>query len=399
MKKLLLALVLSSAFILSACTEQATTEDREVTIVTTLFPQYSIVDALAGDYVNNVFILPFGADAHDFEPTPSNVTTMLRSDLLIYTGDFLEGWVARAIRSQNPASLRVLDLSQFVDLLDDTHDHGHHDHDADHHDDDHDADHDHHDDHDADHDHHDDDHDADHHDDDDHDADHDHHDDDHDADHHDDDDHDADHDHHDDDHDADHDHHHDDDHDDHDGHDHGEFDPHYWLDPHNLEEMAKAIAEELIVLVPQHEASIRLNLNNYLDIIEQYEDDVKATIARAQTRTLIHGGHNAFGYFAAHFGLEYVTPYSGFSSEMEPSPQARAELLRTMQSVGATVIYAEELINPRVANVIAQETGADIIYLFTGENISQELYNEGVTLMDMLYLNLQRLKKGLNVVD
>jgi zinc transport system substrate-binding protein len=335
MKKLLLALVLSSALLLSACTDQATNGDREVTVVTTLFPQYSVVEALAGDYVNNVFILPFGTDAHDFEPTPSNVTTMLRADLLIYTGDFLEGWVARAIRSQNQATLRVLDLSQFVDLLDDTHDHSGHDHDADHHD---------HDDHDADH----------------------------------------------------HDH---DDHDDHDGHDHGEFDPHYWLDPHNLEEMAKAIAEELILLVPQHEASIRTNLNNYLDVIEQYEDDVKATIARAQTRTLIHGGHNAFGYFAAHFGLEYVTPYSGFSTEIEPSPQARAELLRTMQSVGATVIFAEEFINPRVANVIAQETGAEIIYLFTGENISQELYNEGVSLIDMLYLNLQRLKKGLNVVD
>jgi zinc transport system substrate-binding protein len=335
MKKLLLTLVLSSALLLSACTDQATNGDREVTVVTTLFPQYSVVEALAGDYVNNVFILPFGTDAHDFEPTPSNVTTMLRADLLIYTGDFLEGWVARAIRSQNQATLRVLDLSQFVDLLDDTHDHSGHDHDADHHD---------HDDHDADH----------------------------------------------------HDH---DDHDDHDGHDHGEFDPHYWLDPHNLEEMAKAIAEELILLVPQHEASIRTNLNNYLDVIEQYEDDVKATIARAQTRTLIHGGHNAFGYFAAHFGLEYVTPYSGFSTEIEPSPQARAELLRTMQSVGATVIFAEEFINPRVANVIAQETGAEIIYLFTGENISQELYNEGVSLIDMLYLNLQRLKKGLNVVD
>jgi zinc transport system substrate-binding protein len=134
-------------------------------------------------------------------------------------------------------------------------------------------------------------------------------------------------------------------------------------------------------------------------LIEQYEEDVKATIARAQTRTLIHGGHNAFGYFAAHFGLTYVTPYSGFSTEIEPSPQARAELLRTMEQVGATVIFAEELINPRVATVIAQETGAEIIYLFTGENISRELYNEGVTLIDMLYLNLQRLKKGLNVID
>ena len=359
MKKLLLALVLSGTFLLSACTIQSPNEEQEVTVITTLFPQYSIVDALAGDYVNNIFILPFGTDAHEFEPTPSDVTTILRADLLVYTGELMESWVQRAVRSQNPENLTILDLSSVVSLMEDQHDHDDHDDEL----------HDHEDDHDADHDDHEDGHDADHHD----------HEDDHDADHEDHDDHDDD--------------------EDHDGHDHGEFDPHYWLDPHNLEAMAQVIAEDIILLVPQHEASIRLNLSNYLELIEQYEEDVKDALSRAQTLTLIHGGHNAFGYFAAHFGLDYVTPYSGFSTEIEPSPQARAELLLTMEQVGATVIYAEELINPRVATVIAEETGAEIIYLFTGENISSELYNDGVTLIDMLYLNLQSLKKGLNVID
>jgi len=589
MKKIGLLSLLVSAFLLGACTENASNEEASLTVVTTLFPQYSVVNALAGEYVNNVFILPFGADAHDFEPTPGNVTTILRSDLLIYTGDDMERWVTRAIRSQNIPGLTILDLSQVVDLMEGGHDHDHsHDHGHSHEatqeidtfeilnrrDDrnvaayvkgshwhgtlpnvevggsvslgativsiegrqreldadgevnglqvqlapgalegvvefefygDHvhirglqegatrvqfvwthrgevrytspairvqvgegDVPHEHQTaaafgeiesfeilnrrdnrsvvaDIDGDHWHgrlpvidldgslslgativsvggrvreldsegevnglevrltpgaaegivafdfygdhvhirgisegqtsvqflwthrgevryitpairvqvgetdHDDDHD-------------------------------------------DHD-------DDHDGHDHGEFDPHYWLDPHNLEAMAKAIAKELIFLVPQHEASIRVNLANYLELIEQYEEDVNATIAKAQTRTLIHGGHNAFGYFAAHFGLNYVTPYSGFSTEIEPSPQARAELVRTMNTTGSLVIYAEEFVNPRVASAIAAETGAEIIYLFTGENTTQELYNEGVTLLDMLYLNLERLKKGLNVVD
>jgi zinc transport system substrate-binding protein len=125
--------------------------------------------------------------------------------------------------------------------------------------------------------------------------------------------------------------------------------------------------------------------------------DVREVLARASTRTLIHGGHNAFGYFAAHFGITYMTPYAGFSTELEPSPQARAELIRTMNALGTTVIFAEEFVNPRVASVIAQETGAEIVYLFTGENTTQALYNEGVTLLDMLYVNLERIQRGLNV--
>lgn len=343
MKKLITGMLLSSVLLLSACTTDEATDANKLTVVTTLFPQYSIVEALAGDYVNNVFILPFGTDAHDFEPTPSNVTTILRADVLIYTGDLLERWVDQVIIAQQQSSLTFLDLSQVVDLLEDGHDHD--DHDADHDD-------------------------------------------------HDDDDHDTDHDDHDDD---DHDANHDDDDDDHD--DHGDFDPHYWLDPHNLEEMAKAIAATLIELLPEHAESIQTNLTTYLGLIEQYELDVFEVIAKAQTTTLIHGGHNAFGYFAAHFGLEYMTPYAGFSTELEPSPQARAELVNTMNVFGTSVIFAEEFINPRVASVIAEETGAEIVYLFTGENTTQELYNEGVTLLDMLYMNLERISRGLNVND
>ena len=329
MKRLITGLLLSSALLLSACSTQ-TSDANKPTVVTTLFPQYSIVEALAGEYVNNVFILPFGTDAHDFEPTPSNVTTILRADVLIYTGDLLERWVDQIIKTQQQSTLTFLDLSQVVDLLEDGHDHDDHD--------DHDTDHD---------------------------------------------------EDHDDDHDADHE---DDDHE-----DHGEFDPHYWLDPHNLEEMAKAIALTLIELLPDHAASIQSNLNDYIEAIEQYETDVREVLAKAQTRTLIHGGHNAFGYFAAHFGIEYMTPYAGFSTELEPSPQARAELIRTMNALGTSVIFAEEFINPRVASVIAQETGAEIVYLFTGENTTQALYNEGITLLEMLYLNLERIQRGLNV--
>jgi ABC-type metal ion transport system, periplasmic component/surface adhesin len=328
MKRLITGILLSSVLLLSACTTDVSTDASKPIVVTTLFPQYSIVEALAGDYVNNVFILPFGMDAHDFEPTPSDVTTMLRADVLIYTGDLLESWVDQVIKTQQQSTLTFLDLSQVVDLLEDDHD-----------------------------------------------------------------DHDADHDDHDDEHDADLDDH-DDDHD-----DHGDFDPHYWLDPHNLEEMAEAIAATLIELLPEQAQSIQNNLSVYLEAIEQYEADVVEALSNAQTRTLIHGGHNAFGYFAAHFGLEYMTPYAGFSTELEPSPQARAELIRTMSAVGSSVIFAEEFINPRVASVISQETGAEIVYLFTGENTTEELYNEGVTLLDMLYLNLERIKRGLNVTN
>jgi zinc transport system substrate-binding protein len=312
-----------------------------VTVVTTLFPQYSMVEAIAPEEINHVYILPFGASAHTFEPTPSDVATILDADLLIYTGEIMEAWV-HDIEESKPDSLRIVDVSLFVDLMEgDEHDHDHEDHEEEHADEE---------------DHMDDDHDDDH--------------DDHDHDDHD----------------------HDEDHDD---HDHGSVDPHYWLDPHNLEEMAQAIADALIVLVPDQAATINENLAVYLDELEAYEEATTALIADAPVRTLLHGGHNAFAYFTSHYGLTYQTPYAGFSDDLEPTAQAIAELIDAVDTLGTSVIFAEEFIQPNVANAIAEATGVVVVQLFTAGNISQELYDEGWTLLDILYENNERLKEGL----
>ncbi len=330
MKKLLLTLLLFISLGLSACT---TSDDDSITVVTTLFPQYSMVEALAPEGINHVYILPFGASAHTFEPTPGDVATILDASLLIYTGEIMEGWV-HDIEESKPDSLRVLDLSRFVDVIEgDEHDHDDHD--------DHDADHD--------------------------------------------------------DHDADHDDHDEEEHmdEDHDDHNHGAIDPHYWLDPHNLEEMAQAIADALIVLVPDQSATINANLSAYLEELEAYEEATTELIANAPVRTLLHGGHNAFAYFAGHYGLTYQTPYSGFSDDQEPTAQAIAELIEAVDTLGTSVIFAEEFIQPNVANAIAEATGVVVVQLFTAGNISQELYDEGWTLLDILYENNERLKEGL----
>lgn len=335
MKKLLLTLLLFISLGLSACT---TSDDDSLTVVTTLFPQYSMVEALAPDEINHVYILPFGASAHTFEPTPTDVATILDANLLIYTGEIMEGWV-HDIEESKPSTLRILDLSRYVDLIEgEDHDHDH-DHDADHDDHEHEEEA-----------------------------------------------------HTEEDHDHEEEAHSEEDHDD---HDHGAIDPHYWLDPHNLEEMAQAIADALIVLVPDQASIINANLAAYLEELEAYEDATTELISNAPVKTLLHGGHNAFAYFTSHYGLTYQTPYSGFSDDVEPTAQAIAELIDAVDTLGTSVIFAEEFIQPNVANAIAEATGVVVVQLFTAGNISQEMYDEGWTLLDILYENNERLKEGL----
>lgn len=113
------------------------------TIVATMFPQYDFAREIAGDRANVELLLDFGADAHSYDPTPEDVMKIARADLFIYTGDDMELWAKKLLecedvsRAISSGSLRVLDLSKYVSLLDmHEHDHGEgvsaheHDHDC-----------------------------------------------------------------------------------------------------------------------------------------------------------------------------------------------------------------------------------------------------------------------------
>ena len=86
-------------------------------------------------------------------------------------------------------------------------------------------------------------------------------------------------------------------------------------------------------------------------------------LADCKTRTLICGGHFAFGHFAERYGLRHLSPYAGFSPDAQPSPRALAQLVHTLRETGATAVFYEEILDPRLARVLADETGGTTYYV------------------------------------
>ncbi len=76
------------------------------------FSLYDIAKHIAGDTLEVNMILPFGVDAHSFEPTPKLMAKILNSDLVIYSGAGLEPWT-----HSFEFKSRVVDMSHFVSLL------------------------------------------------------------------------------------------------------------------------------------------------------------------------------------------------------------------------------------------------------------------------------------------
>ena len=137
----------------------------------------------------------------------------------------------------------------------------------------------------------------------------------------------------------------------------GSKDPHIWLNLAYAQQMVQTIAEAMAQKDPSNKDFYLNNAGHYKARLADLDARLKAALSTCKIKTIVYAGHFAFGYFAQRYGLKHVSPYRGFSPDAEPSPKSIKELIDMIKKTGAKYIYYEELIDPRVAKVISEETG------------------------------------------
>ena len=339
---------------------QTNETNQPLSVMVTMFAQYDFARQIGGDYVTVQRLVDPGVDIHTFDPLPQDILAINQSELFIYTGAEMEPWVHRILDSLDVDELVVLDVSTGIDFLPwyGDHDHDHHGHD--HHEDEH---------------HH---HDYDHHEDEHHDHDHDHHEDEH---------HDHDHDHHEDEH---HDHEHD-----HHGHDHHhDVDPHIWTSPLNGVIMVQNIQEALTLLLPEHAQYFEENAAALIEELLALDADFRTMVAEANRTTIYHGGRFALHYLMHEYGIEFVS--SAMETDPADNPLLLAQMITEINEQQIPVIFHEELVNPYTANMIAEETGAQLLLLHTIHNVSIDEIAAGETYVSLMRQNLEHLRMALD---
>ena len=153
----------------------------------------------------------------------------------------------------------------------------------------------------------------------------------------------------------DHDDEHGDEHGDEDGHEDGEFDPHVWLDPTRVAQIARAVEQRLSVVDPDNSADFKQNADALVAELEALDQEFTAGLAQCDRREIVTS-HSAFGYMVARYDLEQHG-ISGLDPESEPSPQRLAEVASLVREEGVTTIFFETLLPPDLAETIARETG------------------------------------------
>ena len=293
----------ATALALSACSSTASSgdsssKDGSLTVMASFYPLKYLAEKIGGEHVSVTSLTPDGAEPHDLELSPKMVDSLSSADAVIYLAGF-QSAVDEAIEQQAPKT--IIDVSSAAELVEAGSDANHPAEEEEVADETqsgeteaHDHDHEGHD-------------------------------------------HEG-HDH------AGHDHHHD-----------MSADPHFWLDPIRMAKAATLVGDKLAEADSAHADTYKANAKALAEELTALGDTLVTKTSKCQVKTFVTA-HTAFGYLADRTGLTQVG-ISGLDPESSPSPARLAEIGQIAKEQGVTTIFTEALIDPKVAQTLADDLG------------------------------------------
>ncbi|OYT99692.1 MAG: metal ABC transporter substrate-binding protein [Burkholderiales bacterium PBB1] len=144
----------------------------------------------------------------------------------------------------------------------------------------------------------------------------------------------------------------------------GGADPHAWQDLANGQRYAENVRAALVAALaaksPERAAEVDTRAAAYLQRLAALDRDIRARIAAvpAERRRVITS-HDAFGYFAAAYGITFIAP-RGWTTGSEPSADAVARIVRQAREAKASALLVENISDPRLIERIAREAGLKV---------------------------------------
>ena len=170
-------------------------------------------------------------------------------------------------------------------------------------------------------------------------------------------------------------------------------DPHVWLDPVAYGQVVERVESALAEVDPSTASTFATNADAFTARLSSLDRDFRSGLASCDRSTIVTS-HAAFGYLAQRYGLRQE-PIAGLSPEAEPDPQRLADLKALVEQTGATTIFTEDLVSPKVAETLASETGISTAVLNPLESITSEQLAAGQDYVSIMEQNLETLRRAL----
>lgn len=138
-------------------------------------------------------------------------------------------------------------------------------------------------------------------------------------------------------------------------------DPHIWLDPLLAKEITGRITAALIDLDPGRKAYYEKRSVEFRKELNALDARIAEAVRGFKTKEYVTF-HAAWNYFSKRYGLR-VAEVIEESPGKEASPKHLARIVKHIKQSGSKVVFAEPQFNPKMAEVIAREAGAQVLFL------------------------------------
>ena len=325
-------------------------DESKIQIVATLFPQYDFAKQIVGDKAEVTLLVGAGVETHNFEPTAQDMVTMLDStDIFLYTGTFLEPWTEDIVETLEESNCKIANIAENIELIkiedfekrhinSEIH-YENHDHENEEiHKDERDI------------------------------------------------------------------------HNDNDvnnssndivekeSHIHNEacnhqdmYDGHVWQSLDNAIIMLENTLNAICEIDPENAEEYKQNAQKYKQEILKLDTEIEEIVENSKQKEIAVGGEFAYAYFVEQYDLKFVSVYTNCGHGEDPSIAKVKSVIDYINNHKMPAVYYEELSEGTVAKMIAEETSARPLVLYSIHNGNPEKD----TYVSLMRKNIESLKQGL----
>lgn len=172
-------------------------------------------------------------------------------------------------------------------------------------------------------------------------------------------------------------------------------DPHAWQSVGNAKVYVANISQALSAADPASAEQFMKNTQAYVEKLDALDREVRDAVAKLPPdRRKVISTHNAFGYFAASYGIEFIAPL-GVSTESEPSARDIAKIITQIKAAKIPAVFLENITDPRLMGRIAAETGARVGGTLYSDSLTGEK-GDSPTYIAMVRHNIKTLTSALS---
>lgn len=182
--------------------------------------------------------------------------------------------------------------------------------------------------------------------------------------------------------------------DDHD-HDHAsDYDPHIWLDPIRMIQIAEMVTDQLSELQPDSQELFLENLSHFTEEMTVLDEQFSSTLADKEQKDILVS-HAAYGYWELRYGIEQIA-ISGLSSSDEPSQKELASIAKLAKEKDLKYVIFDQTGTNRIASILQDHIKAEALYIHNLEVLTEDDIAANEDYYSLMEKNLEALDKATN---